>query len=483
MPFPLSLAMEDGIETVGGAVLPVDLNGDARTDLVAARESDDGYCSELAVFLNTSEEGLGRPAALLPLGGAYRLALLSWWQGHLVLAGEDGLLLLEINPAVIPPSAVNKARFVEAYAPIPRVDAPLSAAVADFNGDGRADVAALDAHGLLTIWLAGEDGQPFTASDRPLDMGGRGKLIALRFDRDEYPDLLFMPWDRGSRPRVLRNRRDGVMETTPDNLLPTPPADLLGAPALGDFNRDGLLDVLWPSPPGRIQYAEKGGGWRDGESLPVVRDRGRVLYFSGELCCADFTGDGRADVVAVMEPEGSDGFSQALVLLRGTGDEASPFEAVVSREVRGRIFALSPADFNGDGRIDLAAGVASAETAAGLTILQLGEGHEFRTAEGGPESLGELLDMVVDDIDRDGDLDLIVSERDAEGALVTTMWTNTGAGVFSRSAPADDSLSRALGDFGAANLSLADFTGDGRSDLLAVDEEGNVVLVRTVSAP
>jgi hypothetical protein len=51
--------------------------------------------------------------------------------------------------------------------------------------------------------------------------------------------------------------------------------------------------------------------------------------------------------------------------------------------------------------------------------------------------------------------------------------------MYAQGGAADTSLKKALGDFRATNLSLADFTGDGRTDLLATDPQGNVTLVRS----
>jgi hypothetical protein len=60
-----------------------------------------------------------------------------------------------------------------------------------------------------------------------------------------------------------------------------------------------------------------------------------------------------------------------------------------------------------------------------------------------------------------------------------TLWVNDGHGKFGEATDAQRSLADAIGEFRATNLSLADFTGDGRPDLLAIDRNGNVVIVRT----
>lgn len=467
---------------MAGAVAAKDVNGDTRCDVLVALEDQAGVCDEVALFLSSDKDD-NTPDAILPIGARLSVNALGYWREHIVFASGAGMLVLKVNPSAMPPTAETKVRFIEAYSPVPQLPAPLAAAIADFNDDGRADLAALDGNGRLQIWLSGAEGEPFTLAGDPIEMGGPGTLQAIDFDRDRAPDLLWIPEDRSLHPRILRNRRDeGFRED--EGLLPTPPSNLRGAPALGDFDRDGDLDVLWPSPLGRVQFNEGNSGWRDARSSFDVRDpeTNQRLQFSGEVCCADFTGDGIADVVAVMQAFDDVDAVQFLVLLVGTGvadGEHGPFRPVLSTALRGRMFGLTPADFTGDGRNDLALGFGDSNANTRLALLRLRADHQFEVFDGIPAAKGRLLALALDDLDRDGDLDLIVSEDIPEQGVRMTLWVNTGKGTFGESTEAQASLSRALGEFRATNLSIADFTGDGRSDLLAIDRDGNVVIVRT----
>lgn len=460
-----------------GATLCRDLNNDNRADLIVAREDEYGYSTDFAVFVNSQGEKKG-PDGVFGLEGRFNLNCVEYWRGTIALGADSGLLLAGLAPIQLPLSESTKARFQKAYEPMPRIEAPLSAAVADFNGDGKADVAAVDANGNLTVWLAGENGEKFSPGSEALELGGPGSVQAIDFDRDSYPDLLFIPSDNSQRPRLLRNKGDGRLEDDLMGLLPTPPNNLMGAPALGDFNRDGHFDVFWPSEVGLLHFSDGPGRWRVCTNLPDVREPlGRVLNYSGELCCADFTGDGLADIAAVMQP-GNAPLEQVLVLLEGTGNVEQPFNAYVTTAWRGHFFHLSPADFNGDTRVDLAVGFSRPGEAAQLTLFTLDAQKSFVPFTGSPAASGDLLDMALDDIDRDGDLDLLVAER-INGENTTTLWVNAGDGRYVKGAAADESLKKALKGFAATNLSLADFTGDGIPDLLAVDRDGNVVLVRS----
>lgn len=479
---PSRFVMNGEVPTLAGAVLCRDVSHDSRTDLLVAREDDRGVTDEIGVYLN-SDNSDGTPDAILPMGARVRIECMEYWQEHLVFATNAGLLVLKVNPADMPPTVDSKVRFIEAYQPVPQIPAPLAAAMADFNDDGRTDLAAIDRDGNLQIWLSGPEGEPFTPAGDSVLLGSDGTLQAIDFDRDSAPDLLFIPNDPQLKPRVLRNNREGRFDTDDQGLLPTPPSNLKGAPALGDFDRDGDLDVLWPSPLGRLQYNEGRNGWRDSRAMPDLRDESNMpLHFSGELCCADFTGDGIDDVAAVMQVGEDTGGSQVLLLLEGTGssdEDVGPFRATISSAIRGRLFGLSPADFNGDGKLDLALGFGQTDADTKLTLLKLGADKQFAAFDGSPVAKGRLLDLALDDLDRDGDLDLIASEDIPDGGSTITLWVNSGRGQFGEATEAQRSLVEALGEFRATNLSLSDFTGDGRPDLLAIDRDGNVVIVRT----
>jgi len=120
-------------------------------------------------------------------------------------------------------------------------------------------------------------------------------------------------------------------------------------------------------------------------------------------------------------------------------------------------------DFDGDGDDDLA--TVSWGGTAYLSILR----SDGRGGYAPPETtplLYESLDLVSGDFDQDGDLDLVVSDtgRFWEGITVS-LYTNDGAGHFTRSSSSNTGIN------GASGITTADFDGDGWLDVAVAHDE------------
>ena len=134
---------------------------------------------------------------------------------------------------------------------------------------------------------------------------------------------------------------------------------------------------------------------------------------------ADLNGDGANDLVvsmilgglAVRLNDGSGGFGPAV-----TVGHQPPLDF----DLAPRGFAL--ADFNRDGRVDIAAGTGTALE----VLLGAGDGT-FAAAVSYGMAGGDPLTVTAIDIDRDTDVDLILDDQDSDALL---LFRNNGSGVF-----------------------------------------------------
>ncbi|MBL8199744.1 MAG: VCBS repeat-containing protein [Chromatiales bacterium] len=257
----------------------VDMNGDGLADIVA-NAFGDGVAADaqaiLAIWYQTPEYARRWPAAAaeIPPGAMPGLR-------EKVIAEDSGLI---------------------------------SSAIADFNGDGRPDIAAVIAQGRQELILLINNGdETFTRHvlDRHTPSWGGNSLNAADFDGDGDPDLVVLNGDNvagnhigkvvpAPRPqhgiRVYRN--DGDLKFQQQFYY-----RMHGAirSVVRDFDGDGDPDIaaiaLFPQwsedEPETFVYLENKGGFRF-EPRSIARE-----FFSVwcSIEAADVNGDGRTDIV------------------------------------------------------------------------------------------------------------------------------------------------------------------------------------------
>lgn len=230
------------------------------------------------------------------------------------------------------------------------------------------------------------------------------------------------------------------------------PVGALLRPIAADFNNDGKLDLA--------------GGYGN-EEIAVMLGNGNGTFqtpmaSSGtgypQVVSADFNGDGNADLV------GSDlthipGWGSVL-LGRGDGTFDPPRRILDGQSP----VSLAVADFNRDGRPDLAVTTNSLST--NLRIL-LGNGDG---TFGPPLTIAVVGGYVASgDWNEDGSPDLVLSNGDSVPSSIVVLIGN-GDGTFQSPV-----LYPAASD--PWYLAIADFNGDGHSDVLTADLEANTVSV------
>ncbi len=276
----------------------------------------------------------------------------------------------------------------------PVANSSLSVAVADFNGDGKPDVAVASLNiGTISILLGNGDGtfQPAVNYSVP----GELELIAAAdFNGDGIPDLVASAYGAVT---VLLGHGDGTFGAP--KTVSTVNAFAM---AVGDFNGDGIADLAISV------YTD--------QTLTILLGNGDGTFQAGatynlsvhprELLVADFNRDGKDDLA--LASWGTYG----LAVLIGNGDGSfQPALAYGDPIENDAETSIAVGDFHGNGILDIAL---SNYTEFGVTIFP-GNGD-------GTFSVGQSYAMnystsfpVVADFNGDGKADLAASAAPDSG--------------------------------------------------------------------
>ncbi len=371
--------------------------------------------------------------------------------------------------------------------------------VADFNGDGIADLLNVtDTPGSTgnTVYLSNGQGYdpiinvPVAAGYYLGHSNNTQRLMVADFNGDGMADLLNVTDGSGSTNNSLYLSNGSGFELAINGSVPVPAGYYLGHSnrtqrlQVADFNGDGMFDLLNTSDvsgsTNNQLYLSNGQGFDSIilESAPVVY--GYYLGHSNNtqrLTVADFNGDGMADLLNTTDGDGS--LNNQLYLSNGQGFEPAtigsvPVPAGYYLGHSNRTQRLQVADFNGDGMSDLL----NTSDVSGSTNNQLylsnGAGFNSAILESAPVVYGYYLGhsnntqrLTVADFNGDGMADLL-NTTDGYDSNNNALYLSNGQGFESA---VIGSVPVAYGNYlGHSNytqrLQLGDFDGDGLVDLL-----------------
>jgi hypothetical protein len=271
----------------------------------------------------------------------------------------------------------------------------------DFNNSGKLGLAVLNAtNGFIPILLGNGDGT-FTPSNAPAYSPGLGlnTLAAADFLGNGNLDLTVTASPNGPL-NILLGCGDGAFNQAPipeQGYLPTS-----SMAAVGDFNGDGKLDLAVTSAgytgPQDVVNIFLGNG--DGTFTAAPTPTFPTGAAPQAISVADVNGDGKLDLI-IANNQGA-----SLTILLGNGDgtfTAAPGSPVT---VGNGPYAVAVADLNGDGKLDLVTANFGDNT---LSIL-LGNGDGTFTPNGSPVAVGtEPSSIAVGDFNGSGRLGLAVT--------------------------------------------------------------------------
>ena len=352
---------------------------------------------------------------------------------------------------------------------------PDSLAAADFNGDGKLDIAigagTFNLKDTLAVVLGDGKGGFQAPLLSPVTVpGASGDLAVGDLNGDGALDMVVTgPVDRfGSGSAVVYlNNGNGAFTSQPN------PLELIGTDsggvALGDFDEDGILDAAITafnnnlvdnqiSDEATTVFFGKGDGtFPRRNDLKVLHG---IEYGPGGPAVGDFNNDGHLDIAIVTTLDNLTMDATYRVYL---GDGRGNFIETMLDDPAGKYGGLGTGDFNRDGNLDVVTGD------RGL-LPALGNGAGWFVTSGDfplePPLVGfDSAGPAIGDLNHDGKLDFAVSIENSPGDpamnLIEILFGD-GNGTFEAPVACPKGV-------GTSDLVIADFNGDGKNDLVVAN--------------
>jgi hypothetical protein len=469
-----------------------DLNGDGLPDIAVANLGNSGS-NTVSVLLNTTAPGAttaafaasqdfttGRNPSTVAIGdlngdGKPDLAVTNF---------TDGSVSVLVNTAV---TGATTASFA-AKQDFTTANDTRSLCIADFNGDGLPDlVTANEGSNSVSVLLnttvlgAATITPDFPQASAQAAEGIPRSVAIGDLNGDGKPDLAIADYYSNSVSVLLNTTPPGATTSTfaarQDFTAGTHPMSV----AIGDLNGDGLPDLAVANY-GASSVSVLLNTTAPGASTPTFAAKQDFAVGSGprSVAIGDLNGDGRRDIAVANEVTAASAGTVSVLLSTTVPGAATPsFAPKVDFVAGAQPLSVAVADFNGDGKPDLAVANATISGTAGTVSVLLNT-----TAPGGatPTFAAKAdfatgpgpFSLAVADFNGDGNPDLVVANATMSANTVSVLLNTTAPGASTPTfAPKADFTT------GGSPFSVAagDLNGDGKPDLAVA----NFQLSATVS--
>jgi hypothetical protein len=327
---------------------------------------------------------------------------------------------------------------------------PRGAISADFNRDGKPDIAVGNNNGTsISVFLNNGNGTFAAKADYTANTN-TSQLVAADFNGDGWPDIAGTVIG-STTMSVFLNNGNGTFAAKVDyttNLYSN-------GIAAGDLNGDGKIDIAVACATNNIVSVFQ----NNGQGTFAAKNDITTGTGPNGVVLADINRDGRLDMVTTNT------YTTTISYLRNRGlatiSSGTPFDTKVDYSNGTAPTFLVAGDFNNDNFTD----IATTNGSAGTVSIYLNNGSGGLGAATTVSVGSSPVGITTSDINGDGDLDLLIANS---GSASLSVLANNGSGTFSSLA----TPATATTPYGVTS---ADFNNDGISDI-AVTNAGSDTL-------
>jgi hypothetical protein len=317
---------------------------------------------------------------------------------------------------------------------------------ADFDGDGKPDLAAVNSLSNSVSILKNNGNGTFAAAVNYAVTSHPTSLCAIDVDADGFPDLAVANYSSASIS-ILMNLTNGTFDVAVDYSVGIQPTSICAA----DFDGDVKIDLaVANSGSGNISVLIN----LNNSKFPTA-----VNYTTGttpsSICTADFNADGKPDLAVANAGDNN----VSTLINNGNGT----FAAAVNHAAGATPVSVFAKDVDGNGSPDLAVANSGANT---LSVLKNNGTGTFAAAV--DYGVGNSPNaVIIHDLNKDGKPELASADMLSDSISVLT---NGGTGTFGAA------VKHAVGT-SPMSVCAADFDGDLTVDLAVANSAINTVSV------